>query len=276
MDHFLLGLLEPGLVGDDPGSAEGREETPAVRLVETLRAIVTEVELSEIALVPAVCEAAAQAGIAGRQGELQGTGVSRQLLTGCQDQKAGHGIASELTVIIETALGIHRIGNGLRSFRILEIIGTRLIDAGNVILAGIGVIAIHHIPIRGERTVYRIIGQPGQIEERHKLQTLRNEIQILVDFNRSDHLRTLQVTVATDEVGVGVGIGAVLVVAEHDVLDTDMVIILRVVSRKQDGVGVDDLPINGVTTVERSRVIREIAGQADGQLGRLRDIDIDV
>ena len=55
--------LEEFLVGQHPGCSHGREETPAVTLVETFGTIVTEVELREISLVPSVGETPGETGV---------------------------------------------------------------------------------------------------------------------------------------------------------------------------------------------------------------------
>ena len=63
--------------------------------METFGTIVTEVELGKVALVPAVGETSGKAGVAGRQGKLQGTGVGVELLTGRKNQQAGYLVLAE-------------------------------------------------------------------------------------------------------------------------------------------------------------------------------------
>ena len=55
---ILVQTLEPRFVGHDPGESCRREKSPAVGLVETFGAIVTEVELSEITFVVTISKAA--------------------------------------------------------------------------------------------------------------------------------------------------------------------------------------------------------------------------
>ena len=274
VDILVFDLLEPGLVGDYPGAAEGREEAPSVTLVETFGTIVTEVEFGEVALVPAVGETSGQAGVAGRQGELQGAGVGVQLLAGREDQQAGHFVLAEFAGIVEPAFGIHRIGDGLVLLAVLQVIRTVIVDAFYVVLTRVGIIAVQGVPEGGEVAVHLVVRQTCQVEERHELQTRGDETQVLVQLHGCNHLGTLGVAVTSDQVGVRVGIGTVVIVTEHDVLDADVLVVDGIIGGEQHRIGVDHLFKHIVATVERAGIVREITRQAHGQLSGFRNVDI--
>ena len=202
--HDLVGFLEPGFVGYDPGPSKGREEAPAVGFVEALGTVVTEVELCEIAFVPTIGETAGKTGVTGRQGKLEGTGIGIQLLAGGQHQQAGNITFAKLPRITQTTLGVHRICDRLVTLGVSQVIRTRLIDTLDMVLSRVGVIGIQGIPIRLERTIDLKIGQARQIEQRHELQAFGNEVQILVDLNCRNHLGALAVAVTADQVGIRV------------------------------------------------------------------------
>ena len=244
--------------------------------MEALGAVVSEVELQKVALVEAVGEAPREACVAGRKAELQGTCVGIQRLSGREYQQAGDVVSAEFPGVVQAALGIHCVGDGLGAFAVAEPVGTGLVDALHVVLSRIGIVGVHSVPVGREGTIDLVVGEPGEVEERHEMQALGDEVEVLVELHGRDHLRTLGVLVSAHQVGVRVGVGSVLVVTEHYVLDAHVVGVIGIVGREEHGVGVHHLLVNRVTAVQGAGVVGEVTGQAHGQFGGGGDVDVHV
>ena len=178
--HDFLIRLEPRLVRHHPGCSGRWEEAPAMGFMETLRPIVAEIELCEIAFVEAVSETSRKPGVPGRQGELEASCVGVLGLASHQHQETGHVVLPERTIIIQAALGIHSVLDVLTLFKICQIIRSVLIYPRHVILSGVRIVSVHGVPERIELTIHRVLGQPSKVEQRHEGQALGNEIQVLV------------------------------------------------------------------------------------------------
>src|SRR5690606_20627502 len=85
IDHILERIPER-LVRHAPRQTYGREEAKAIRLVEALRAVETEVELGVIAAVVRISKATGHTQVTERQRQLKVSGISRKLVAHNIDQ----------------------------------------------------------------------------------------------------------------------------------------------------------------------------------------------
>ena len=69
------------------------------------------------------------------------------------------------------------------------------------------------------------------------MQALGNEVEILIELNCGNHLRTLIITVSIHQIRIRVGIAAGIVITEHDVLYSYMLVIHRIICREENGIG---------------------------------------
>ena len=198
-------------------------------LRETLRTVVTEVELGKVAVVIAVSQSACQAHVTRGQRELQAAGVGIALLAGGEYQQGTQGVNVKVLVPVQAAFPVHGVGHVLLSFFIGQIVCTILIDTVNMVLACVRVVAAQLIPVRFEVTLGGKVRKARKVKEGGELQALGDETQILVQLYGGYHLRALVVFVAANHLGVWVDVSARLVVTEHDVLDAYMVIVHGIV-----------------------------------------------
>ena len=127
-------------------------------LRETLRTVVTEVELGKVAVVIAVSQSACQAHVTRGQRELQAAGVGIALLAGGEYQQGTQGVNVKVLVPVQAAFPVHGVGHVLLSFFIGQIVCTILIDTVNMVLACVRVVAAQLIPVESGGTV---VDTPG-------------------------------------------------------------------------------------------------------------------
>ena len=108
------------------------------------------------------------------------------------------------------------------------------------------------------------------------MQTLRKKIEILIQLYSRNHLRPLRIFIPTYHVRIRIGIRTIFVIAKHDVFDTNMFVIHRVISWKQNWIGVNDLLVNGITTIQRTRIISKVAGETNSKLSSRSNVYIDI
>ena len=108
------------------------------------------------------------------------------------------------------------------------------------------------------------------------MQAFGNEIEVLIQLDCSNHLGTLGILVAAYQIGIRVGIGTVLIVTEHYMLYSHVVIIGREICREKDWVRVDHLLIDSITAVQRSGVVGKVTCKTNGQFSCLCQINVNI
>ena len=211
------------------------------------------------------------------QGLDQSRSSAREFGAGLSDQQTADTVPAELPVIVELCLEIIVRIDRFRSGIISKILRSR-----SRIQVRKGVFPRRPV-VSGERIIERII-LAGHIEvgiarcagHGAEPEALRNETQVLLDLELAEDRRLGIFLIALHHLGIGVEITAGIVVTEQDVMRSEVHLVRLIIRLEQDRARIHDLGVDIATAADRAVVIIEGTVQADGDLGRLCHVDVDV
>ena len=273
--QHLTQRLPELLARDHVTDTDGGEETPTLRTVELLRAVVRKRRLHHVTAVVSVCNTSAHTLITRRQRCLYRGAAARVLvlLLRVDQHRSDIMLVVEVAVVVQADLVVGLAGGRTRRLGVTQSLRT-LVYAGQSIGVVQLVVALQRVEVGIIRTLalIRTVGGYRRLAAEHK--AAGHEIEILLQRELRDDRIRKAVLVTLDHLGVRVGHRTRRVDTEQYVLHARELLVRLIHHGELNGVTVHHVVEDGGGILDRSRIVLEHRVHVDLHARGARQVDV--